>query len=402
MNENRILSALIKSRKAWEQVKEHLDPKELGSDTAALLSLIQDYYERDGSALSVDTDVLIPSIGRQFPNPKHQKMLEQVVRTLPDTSPENVAAEILAVKRHNAGLKLSSALLRQGSPVELLKLYTDYGTLLSTTTLEGESEDDDVIEKFKVEDLVAKAFDPSKLIPLWPLALNNHIGGGLRPGHHVLIFGPVELGKSLLVINALAGWVEHKLRVLYVGNEDPVEDLMMRYICRLTQRTKAEVMAHPAKAQALLDKKGYENVIFAPLAPGTFETIDRLVGRFKPQVVVLDQLRNIDVDSENRTQALEKAATEARNLAKRCGLVVVSVSQAADSASGKRILQRGDVDSSNIGIPGQCDLMLGLGATEEDEGMNMRTLSFPKNKISGRHDHFSITIDPQLSMVVES
>src|SRR6267142_2915260 len=103
MQENRILSALIKSRKAWEQVKEHLDPKELGSDTAALLSLIQNYYERDGSALSVDTDVLIPSIGRQFPNPKHQKMLEQVVRTLPDTSPENVAAEILAVKRHNAG-----------------------------------------------------------------------------------------------------------------------------------------------------------------------------------------------------------------------------------------------------------------------------------------------------------
>ena len=101
------------------------------------------------------------------------------------------------------------------------------------------------------------------------------------------------------------------------------------------------------------------------------------------------------------TQQLEKAATEARNLAKSRRVLVVSVTQAGDSATGKAVLGRGDVDSSNVGIPGQVDLMIGVGATSEQEKNNVRVLSFPKNKLSGRHEHFMINIDPLTSRVVE-
>ena len=117
--------------------------------------------------------------------------------------------------------------------------------------------------------------------------------------------------------------------------------------------------------------------------------------------MVIDQLRNIDVDSENRTQALEKAATEARNTAKKFDIPVISVTQAGDSASGRTILSRGDIDGSNVGMPATADLMLGIGCTMEMEQRNMRVLSFPKNKISGRHEPINITIDPLLSRVVE-
>jgi hypothetical protein len=209
------------------------------------------------------------------------------------------------------------------------------------------------------------------------------------------------MGKTLVLINMVAGFTKQGLRTLYVGNEDPVADLQMRYINRITGRTKDQVLSDPTGTQAILEKRNYQNVIFAPLAPGTFPKIRRLVEKYKPHVVVLDQLRNLDVDSENRTQALEKAATEARNLAKGMGVLVVSVSQASDSASGKRILTRGDVDSSNVGIPGQADVMIGIGATEEDEQHNRRTFSFPKNKISGKHGGIMVEIIPQLSMVKE-
>ena len=107
------------------------------------------------------------------------------------------------------------------------------------------------------------------------------------------------------------------------------------------------------------------------------------------------------MDSESRTQALEKAATEARNLARRRNIPVVSVTQAGDSASGRAILDRGDIDSSNVGIPGQADLMIGIGATGEMENQNMRTLSFPKNKLSGKHTPISVAIDPLLSKVID-
>lgn len=402
VDEKKILAAAIKSRKAWELLNSNVSPAELGSDTATLLGIVREYYERDSSAQTVDIPLVIASVERSVQNPKHQKMLRTVLETLPEVSSENLVHEILELKRHNAGLKLASALQRGSKDLKnLLDDYNQWFTKSADGWWYSDSDEEEVIEKFQVSELVKESYDPEKLVPILPRSLNDRLGGGARWGHHILVFAPTEMGKTLLLINMLAGWVKAKLPVLYVGNEDPVEDLMMRYINRLTSMTKAEVLAQPDRAQALLEKRGYEHVVFAPLAPGNFTTIRRLVDRYGPKVVVLDQLRNIDVDSENRTQALEKAATEARNLAKSKQIVVVSVSQAADSASGKRILTRGDVDGSNIGIPGQMDVMIGLGATEEDEQRNIRWLSFPKNKVSGNHEAIQIEIDPQLSMVVE-
>jgi len=400
--ESRILAACLKSRKAWESLKDSVGTAELAPDTTLLLGLITDYYTTDSAANSVDTELLVPKLSRKVQNKSQLELLKNFLLNPPETSPENVLQELNSMRRNDAGLRLAVALQRESEDLNTIKsLLGKYSDLIGSASSTGSSEDEDIRHKFAVTDLLEKSFDPKGLIPILPKRLNDMLGGGCRPGHHILVFGPTEIAKTLIVLNMLAGWAVSDIPCLYVGNEDPVEDLMMRYINRLTLMPKHEVLKDPAKAQSLLERRKYENVIFAPLAPGNFDTIQRLVTKFQPRVVVLDQLRNIDVDSDNRTQALEKAATEARNLAKRNKLLVVSVSQAADSASGKRILNRGDVDSSNVGIPGQVDLMLGVGATEEDEKMNVRYLSFPKNKVSGNHDGFPIRIDPMLSRVLE-
>jgi hypothetical protein len=168
---------------------------------------------------------------------------------------------------------------------------------------------------------------------------------------------------------------------------------------RLTGMTKYEIRENPKQAENLLNQRNWHLFTLVSLSPGTFSQIHRLVERTNPKIVILDQLRNISVDSENRTQALEKAATYARNLAKRYGVLVVSVTQAADSASRKTILDRGDVDSSNVGIPGQCDLMIGIGADPAMEDQGLRVLSFPKNKLSGRHTPIPCQFNYALSKV---
>lgn len=406
VNEKLILSAAIKSREAWKLIDSHVTTAEIGTDTATILSLVKDYYSRDSTAQLVDIGLIIGGLDRAFSNPKHTAALTTVLQNLPDTSPENVAAEILALKRHNVGLKLANALMTSGNSKEGLngskKLLGEYQKLLEATDLsDGQTENEEVIEHFTVQDLVQRAFDPVGLIPLFPTQLNEFIGGGVRGGNHVFIFAPTEMGKTLLAIDNLAGWAERGIKTVYVGNEDPIEDIQMRFITRVVKRPKADILAKPDVAQKLLEKRGYENIIFAPLAPGTFETIERLVDRIQPKVVVLDQLHNIDVDSEVGVQAKETQSTRARNLAKSRNLLVVSISQAADSATGKRILTRGDVYGSNVGIPGQLDLMIGFSGTEEDEQSNIRWLSFPKNKINGNHGTFQVEINPQLSMVVE-
>jgi archaellum biogenesis ATPase FlaH len=181
--------------------------------------------------------------------------------------------------------------------------------------------------------LLSKHFDKSGLIELWPRPLNDLVDGGAKPGHHILVFAPTEMGKTLMVINMVAGFLRNGHRVLYIGNEDPAPDILMRMMTRMTGLTKYEIMEKPDEAQKLLDQRNWNKFVLAALAPGSFGQIQKLVEKHNPKVVVLDQLRNLNVESENRTQALEKAATSARNLAKRNNVLVVSVTQAADSAS---------------------------------------------------------------------
>lgn len=400
MQERKILSAFVKSRDSYEAAKEQLDRNDFDSITLHLIDLVGEYYAADSKAAYVDVEILADRFARQSQSEKLENSVKSILTNLPDVSEGNVLKEIREIKAYRLGLKLANAFTKGTGGPEVQKLLRDYMEV--TETASHGVEDDDGPTDFTVESLVRKSFDTKGLIKLLPNSLTEHLDGGVRPGHHILIFAPTEMGKTLVVINMVAGFTMQGLRTLYVGNEDPVADLQMRYISRLTNFNKREVLVNPQEAQRRLDKRNYKNVIFAPLAPGTFPKIRSLVDKFKPQVVILDQLRNIDVQSENRTQALERAATEARNLAKSLGLVVVSVTQAADSASGKRVLNRGDVDSSNIGIPGQMDVMIGIGADDEMEKMGMRMLSFPKNKVSGRHTPIEIVIDPQLSKVIEA
>jgi archaellum biogenesis ATPase FlaH len=401
MQERKILSAFVKDRKSYEEVKELLDRSDFDSITLHLIDLVGEYYATDPQAANVDVEILADRFSRQNQSAKLENTVKSILTTLPEVSGGNVLRELREIKAYRLGLKLAHAFTKGTTGPEVQKLLHDYMEITEATSSSSATDDEDP-EDFTVESLVRKSFNTDGLIKLLPKTLTEHLDGGVRPGHHILVFAPTEMGKTLVVINMVAGFTMQGLRTLYVGNEDPVADLQMRYISRLTNLNKREVLSSPAEAQRRLDKRNYKNVIFAPLAPGTYRKIRELVGKFKPHVVVLDQLRNIDVDSENRTQALEKAATEARNLAKSMGVVVISVSQAADSASGKRVLSRGDVDSSNVGIPGQMDLMLGIGADEEMEKMGMRMFSFPKNKISGRHQPIEFVIDPQLSKVIEA
>ena len=98
---------------------------------------------------------------------------------------------------------------------------------------------------------------------------------------------------------------------------------------------------------------------------------------------MVDQIRNLEVGEKNYVRSLEKTAQGMRNFAKQYNLVSISITQAGDSADGKAVLSRGDIDNSNVGIPGTTDLMLGIGATFAQEFEGVRTLSFPKNKIGG-------------------
>lgn len=399
--ELKILQALIQGREFWEEAKDLLieHEKDFSPETHYLIGKVGEFYSSDPSAKQVDREILCSQVEREFPSAKHSERIINVIKALPaEVSGVNVLKELTALKKSNLSLDLigllSGGKVDEARAKELMEQYLSLSDL-SSQVVEEE------FQAVQVKDLVDKSFNKGNLIQLWPKALNDACDGGAKPGHHILVFAPTEMGKTLFVINLVAGFISQGLKVLYIGNEDPAADIYMRFITRMVGRNKYEVIEHPDKAQKVLEEKNYGLFTLVPLAPGNFNQINKLVEKHEAKVVILDQLRNLDVRSEGRTQQLEKAATEARNLAKSRSVLVVSVTQAGDSASGKRVLSRGDVDSSNVGIPGQVDLMIGLGASAEEEQRNVRVMSFPKNKLSGRHEHLVVQIDPLTSRVLE-
>jgi archaellum biogenesis ATPase FlaH len=400
MNERKIVSAMLKDRKAWEVLKDRLEPNEIAPESATILRIAGEYYETDPEAKSCDLEIVKQRLERQIQSNKLVDVLKGILDSLPDVSAVNLTQEILALKRHSIGLKLSSVLAAGKSGPEVEELIGSWQSMVGAGDALAE-EEASCITGVPVESLFATAFNKDNLVKVYPKSLNDRLDGGVLPGTHILVFANTEMGKTLVAINMVAGFLHQKLPTLYVGNEDPAENILLRLGTRLSGLNKYEIRDNPRKAQELIDSRSAGLFTIAPLAPGTFPEISGLVRKYSPKVVILDQLRNLDVKSENRTQALERAATEARNLAKRFGLVVVSITQAGDSASGKASLGTGDVDSSNVGIPGQMDVMIGVGATEEMLRNNTRMLSFPKNKVSGNHNPITVTVDPQLSKVMD-
>ena len=398
MRENHVLSSTIKSRAAYDTIADHVQRDDFSEQGRVVWECITEYYDADGKCECIDPEILSEAAARKVSADKHKTMFRGIVTRLADlaTSPENVVADFLAHKREVVGHELADALLNGRGTDALLD---EYQSLLSTTELDKEI-GAEIRQGNSVASLVKGGFDPSNLIQVWPQSLNNRLEGGVKRGHHIVLFARPEMGKTMTTIDMIAGFLHQGLTVLYIGNEDPLDDINMRVVNRLSGMNKFEVLNAPDKAETKARENGYDLLIMASLAPGTAREIASLIEEHAPDVLVLDQLRNLNMKQDNYVLALEQAAKQARQWAKRYSCVVVSVTQAGDSAEGKSVLDMGDVDYSNTGIPAQADLMIGLGANKQNAARGEIVFSLPKNKISGRHEYFPVLTEPTLSQLI--
>lgn len=398
--ERDLIASFIRSRDAFDRVASHLNETDLTEQAKVIVDHVRGYYDRDPAATSVNPDLLVAAIGRSLPNPKHQAMFGDLVTDMAgmEVSPGNVVADFIAVRRSAVGSKLAS-LLASGKPVEEVRPVLDeYDKWARAEDIEQKAKD--LRTGQSVLDLVKSRTQAGGLIKVLPRALNDRLDGGLLRGHHMLVFARPETGKTMFLVNAIYGFVRQGLNVLYVGNEDPLDDVVMRLVGRLADMTRHEIMDDPSVADARARENGYDRVVLAGLSPGSAREIEALVEEYRPDVLVIDQLRNLGVGKEdNFTRKLEIAAQQVRAIGQRHKCVVISVTQAGDSASGKAILDMGDVDSSNTGIPAQADVMVGIGMTREDEQMGRRMISLPKNKPGGNHAAFPVLVDTTKSRI---
>jgi archaellum biogenesis ATPase FlaH len=391
--EQKILSALIHNRGAYDKLNYVLSKHEILSDQGAIIyESIAHFYENDSGAGNVDVEWLQQRLARKYE--KHADMFVDLVHGMEPVSTENIIEEFLELRKKRVGEKLAGALLGDDSKVaELLQQYQELDDC------EDIEEDASVYECMGAEELL-QVFSPENVIPIYPKALNEKLGGGLPRGGHMIIFARPEAGKTLTAVNMTAGMAHANRRVQYFGNEDPAKLVLLRIVSRLTGLTREQINADPHAATQLALERGYGNIRFVSMAPGTIADVRKHILEYKPDVVILDQMTNLNHKNLSKTEKFEEIAYRMRMLLKEMDIAGISFCQAGESAEGKLMLDMDDVYFSNTGIAAQADVMVGIGFNSEYASMSRRYLSLPKNKIGGDHEGVPVTIEPSISRMV--
>lgn len=390
--EPQILGALIESKEAYEEFERFGSLDEFSPINRAIAQAVERYRQVDRDCGRVDRSLLEEQILRTIRNDKHEGPIREALRAIPsDVSVGNVREHVRALHQSTVGQRLSLALANGADKDEVQKLGKEYFGGESA----GAVETADLVDCLDTTDLTSEK-QQNDFIRLWPKQLNDKLDGGALRGHHVLVFARPETGKTLFAINLCAGFLNQKLSVLYVGNEEPSADIRDRLRGRLLKTGKSYIRGNRSECVTRL---GSLDIGMLHITEGTsFQEVRRLLSTRPNEnwsVVILDQIRNMRLKSDSRTSELEAAGIEARAIAKEFNVLVVSITQAGDSATNKVYLEMSDVDSSKTGIPASADLMVGIGADEAMKLNGLLGISLPKNKLSGLHDKFTVNCNFQ-------
>lgn len=400
-----LIAACIASKEAWERVSPHITQSDMGTPWAAFWwGKLTEWYARDPGAKAVDKALFVEQGRLSIKNEKHELALIDFITNLPDAvSPLNAAQTALELRRHNVGMELGQAIASQDHK-SIQSLLPQFNELMAATSLTGRSKRRDALSLDELDSFVGA----ENKIPVAPSRVNDRLKGGALPGHHILVYGRPEVGKSTFVLNMSAGFLWSDQRVLYISTEDNENVHKNRMRSRLTGWTSDEVAANPKRANEIARDKGLEErMLITHLDYATEDALKEVIESFEPTVLILDQIRGLHTKGDGLTQSLEQAGVQVRNLLSYYQLVGVSVTQANDRSLryGQKpplFLGMADVDSSRTGLPGAVDVMIGVGVDDEHAKKGQRGISFPKNKLSSdpdSHDPIIVEFDTARSRV---
>jgi len=394
--ESKIIAAIMQDRGAFATVQSYYDKGDLSDLGELIYEQVALYYKRDGKARQCDKVCILERLERKYS--KHAEKFKKVISRIRAVSIDNVLEDYRQVKRKACAEKAGSylmvgdypaaaPLLEKLTSLEDMKLGND-----SAPVVYQDAEADDFCESLELKNR----------IPIAPRKLNDQLGGGLIAGCHVLIYAPPECGKTALAINIAYSIATSGRLCMYFGNEESAAMYLNRMLCRFCRWPLHKVLADKPAAMKLARSRGWKNLIFSYCSPGSIGQVQELILKYKPEVVIIDQLSNLTLgrgQEPEKTQLLEKLAYVMRMFYARNKIAGISMSQADEKAIDKLYLTIKNVYYSNVGVQGMCDVMIGMGMNREYERMGRRVLNITKNKLGGTHEAIHVQLMNDISMI---
>lgn len=393
--EGKVLSAAFASRRAFDTVIKLGADKNLTPIGTQIWKGLTLFYKQGPEAQSADAEVVSAQLCRRLP--AHADAINKALSLLPKVSAPNIVEYIKENSLDALGIQIRGALDK--GDVELAnKLMTEYSSVAAMSALEDAEQDTVRVLHGTTATELTQQYGTSNAFRFSPGPLNDILDGTV-PGDHILVYAPVNVGKTAAALEMCLGFCRQGKRVLFIANEGPETRNMMRAKCRFAEMNRQQVVADPGAADARAAKQGWDNFYFAQLYPGSVDDITRLCEEVKPDVCVVDQVINLHLGGKepSKTEKLELVCYALRMFYNKQNILGVSVAQADEKAINKAKLDIKDVYYSNVGVQAQVDIMIGLGAAKGWLDSGERWVQVTKNKASGIHSGFKCRLLQQIS-----
>lgn len=351
---------------------------------------LEDIYSRllrEYPALPVDE--------RELAQETLQKALESIfneseVSTLVQTQYEAARASEIALK----GIAVAEG---KSSFQELVEL-------VQSDPLKEQEDDSNVFYQNDLQGLYVSTKGTPGL--RWPLACLNRSIGSLRPGDFGFFFARPETGKTTFLSHVVTSMVgESGKGCVWVNNEEGGNKVLLRCYQSCLALTTDELFKHIEDNQRAYGAVVGDRIKLVNSPEIHYRELERTFDRYRPSLIVIDQLDKLQGFDAERYDLLMKAKYQwAREMAKKFECAVIGVCQAGSTGENKKKLIMTDVDSSHTAKQGEADWILGIGRVDADGLENVRYFNIIKNKLVGdedsdpnlRHGFFDALIEPEI------
>lgn len=384
----------------YGDLNAELLPKELRGVFRAL----QQWHREHGTDLSVSDLSNIFFSG----NPPNREYFSGVFESLSslDCSDQSCLVLLDGLRNRDALRKLA---LEAYEAAEGRKTISDILPLVEL--LKAPTNDSDASEEVFVttdlSELIGKVYEARGL--RWRLPSLNKALGSLRKGNFGFVFARPETGKTTFLASECSFMAEQLPDeagpIIHFNNEEVGENVMLRYYQASAGCSTLDLMRYPQKYNEEFKARTKGKLLLVDDAGITKSKIERICEKYKPSLVVIDQIDKVEGFANDRDDLRLGAIYQwARELAKKyCPFI--GITQADGSGEGQRWLTMGNVANAKTSKQAEADFILGIGRTNDMGFENLRFINISKNKLPGdddsdpkeRHAQIQCAIEPDIA-----
>lgn len=395
--------------KNWQDISSKLGVSDMPKELQGIYRCLNTYHEDNSNG----DDLTVSDLSNLYfaTRPKDRefaiKVFEQLEQSS-DSSGTTVSQLVSSIvqSRLLREISLDAYDVAEGRG-DLNKLLSKLSEFQGSSDQPADEVDDAEFVSDDLEELVSEAVKKPGL--RWRLQTLNKIFGSLRIGDFGFIFARPETGKTTFLASEVTYMAEQLGEtdgpVLWINNEEQGSKVKLRAAQASLGITLAQLFRDVKQANAAYKAKVKGKLLMVDDAGISKKKIEALCKKYKPRLIVLDQIDKIK-GFENDREDLRLGAIYqwARELAKLYGSVI-AVCQADGTGENQKWLTMAHVANAKTAKQAEADWILGIGKINEPGYDMIRYLHASKNKLMGdedsdpsmRHGRMEVLIEPDVA-----